>query len=140
AEVLDVIQAFSGYGFVRGHAAAFAYLAYLSARIKVDHPAALCAALLNMQPMGFYSPEVVLQDARRHGVRILPPDLRHSRADCTLEGGAVRLGLRRVRGLGPEACTRLEAALREDPFPRDLEELCVRARLDEDEALALARS
>jgi len=81
AEVLDVIQAFSGYGFVRGHAAAFAYLAYLSARIKVDHPAALCAALLNMQPMGFYSPEVIVQDARRHGARILPPDLRHSRAD-----------------------------------------------------------
>jgi error-prone DNA polymerase len=140
AEILDVVQAFAGYGFVRGHAAAFAYLAYLSAWIKVYHPAALCAALLNMQPMGFYSPEVVAQDARRHGVRILPPNLLHSQADCVLEDGAVRLGLRLVRGLGADACARLEAAVAQEPFPRDLEELCVRARLDEDEALALARS
>lgn len=139
AEVLDMVQAFSGYGFVRGHAAAHAYLAYLSTHLKVYAPAAFLAALLNMQPMGFYSPQVLVQDARRHGVRVLPPDLRYSRTDCTLENGCVRLGLRLVRGLGPEARARLEVALRE-PFPRDLEELCMRARLAEDEALALARS
>ena len=140
AEILDMVQAFSGYGFVRGHAAAFAYLAYLSVWLKVYHPAALCAALLNMQPMGFYDAEVVVQDARRHGVRVLPPDLRHSRADCTLEAGAVRLGLRLIRGLGADACARLEAALHKEPFPRDLEELCMRTHLDEDEARALARA
>ncbi len=140
AGILDIVQAFSGYGFVRGHAAAHAYLAYVSAWIKVYYPAALCAALLNMQPMGFYSPEVIVQDARRHGVRILPPDLRYSRADCTLENGTVRLGLRLIRNLGADACARLEAVLHEEPFPRAIEELCVRARLQEDEALALARA
>jgi len=100
ADILDMVQAFSGYGFVRGHAAAHAYLAYVSAWIKVFYPAALCAALLNMQPMGFYDKDTLVQDARRHGVRVLPVDLRHSRASCALQQGAVRLGLRLVRGLG----------------------------------------
>jgi error-prone DNA polymerase len=140
ADVLSMVQAFAGYGFVKGHAAAFAYLAYVSCWLKVHHPAAFYAALLNMQPMGFYPPEVLLQDAERHGVRVLPVDVRDSRADCTLEGGALRLGLRLVCGLGLDACTRLEEALAASPPPRDLEELCTRAHLHEDEARALARS
>jgi len=140
AEVRASVQAFAGYGFVKGHSAAFAYLAYVSCWLKVYHPAAFCAALLNAQPMGFYTPEVVVQDAARHGVDILPVDLRHSRTDCTLERGAVRLGWRLVRGLGPATWTRLEAALDGGPFPDDLDALCIRARLEEDEAVALARA
>ncbi len=141
SEILDMVQAFSGYGFVRGHAAAFAYLAYLSMHLKLSFPAAFYTALLNAQPMGFYPTEVLTQDAARHGVRVLPPDLRARRADCTLEAdGSVQLGLRLIRGLGADACARLEAALGAEPFPCDIEELCVRARLDEDEALALARA
>jgi len=140
AAVLTAVQAFAGYGFVKGHSAAFAYLAYVSCWLKVYHPAAFCAALLNAQPMGFYTPEVVIQDAARHGVRVLPVDLRHSRADCTLEHGAVRLGWRLVRGLGPDAGARLEGALDGGPFPEDLDALCLRARLEEDEAVALARA
>ncbi|HKC75524.1 MAG TPA: OB-fold nucleic acid binding domain-containing protein, partial [Chloroflexota bacterium] len=140
ADVSSMVQAFAGYGFVKGHAAAFAYLAYVSCWLKVYHPAAFYAALLNMQPMGFYPPEVLLQDAERHGVRVLPVDVRDSRADCTLEGGALRLGLRLVRGLGLDACVRLAEALAASPPPRDLEELCTRACLHEDEARALARS
>ncbi len=93
AEVLRTVEAFAGYGFVKGHAAAFAYLAYVSCWLKVYHPAALCAALLNAQPMGFYPPEVVLQDAARHGVRTRPVDIHYSEAGCTVEAGAVRLGL-----------------------------------------------
>jgi len=139
AEVRTAVQAFAGYGFVKGHSAAFAYLAYVSCWLKVYHPAAFCAALLNAQPLGFYTPEVVVQDAARHGVRVLPVDLRHSRTDCTLERGAVRLGWRLVRGLGPDAGTRLEEALDGGPFPEDLDALCIRARLEEDEAVALAR-
>jgi len=145
AAVLDMVRAFAGYGFVRGHAAAFAYLAYVSCWLKVYHPAAFCAALLDAQPMGFYPPEVVLQDAARHGVRAWPVDIRRSAARCTVEGdggdgGAVRLGLRQIRGLGGAACGRIEAAMAGEGPPASLEELCARARLDEDEALALARS
>jgi len=140
AEVVASVHAFAGYGFVKGHSAAFAYLAYVSCWLKVYHPAAFCAALLNAQPMGFYAPDVIVQDAARYGVHILPVDLRHSRTDCTLEGGAVRLGWRLVRGLGPVAWARLEVTLDGDPFPDDLDALCIRARLEEDEAVALARS
>ncbi len=140
AEILTAIQAFAGYGFVKGHSAAFAYLAYLSCWLKVYHPAAFCAGLLDAQPMGFYPPETIVQDAARHGVRVLPVDVRHSRTDCVLEDGAVRLGWRLVRGLGPDAWARLERALAETPFPRAVDDLCVRAHLADDEAVALARA
>jgi len=139
AAVLDTVAAFAGYGFVKGHAAAFAYLAYVSAWFKLYHPAAFCAALLDMQPLGFYPIATLVQDAERHGVRVLPVDMRHSRADCAIEAGALRLGLRLVRGLGAEACARLEEALSPVP-PADPADLCARARLEEDEARALARS
>lgn len=138
-EVRRMVTSFSGYGFVKGHAAAFAYLAYISAWLKVYHPVAFYAALLNMQPMGFYSPETLAQDAARHGVRTLPVDLECSRADCVVEDGALRLGFRMVRGLGANTSARLEEVVRSAP-PQDLAELCVRARLEEDEAYALATS
>jgi error-prone DNA polymerase len=137
--VTETVQAFSSYGFVKGHAAAFAYVAYVSAWLKVYHPGIFLAALLNMQPMGFYPAEVLVQDAVRHGVRVLPVELGRSQGACTVEGGAVRLGLRQLRGLGPEAGARLEAALRTLPADYGLEDLCARARLSEDEARALAR-
>jgi error-prone DNA polymerase len=140
AEVLTIVEAFSSYGFVKGHAYAFAYLSYVSCALKVFHPAAFCAALLNAQPMGFYPAEIVVQDAERHGVRVLPVDVRFSRARCTLEGGAVRLGLRQINDLGAEACARIEAAMGDADPPASLEDLCARARLDEEEARALARS
>lgn len=138
--VLTMVRAFSGFGFVRGHAAAFGYLAYVSAWLKTHHPAIFCAALLNGQPMGFYPPEVVTQDAERHGVVILPVDVRHSWARCTVESGAVRLGLGLARGLGGEAAARLEAVMHGESPPDSLEGLCERACLDEEEARSLARS
>ncbi len=140
-QVLTMVEAFSGYGFVKGHAAAFAYLAYVSAWLKVHHPAAFYAALLNLQPMGFYSPEVLVQDAGRHGVRTLPVDVRYSDVDTAPEGtDGLRLGLRAIRGLGMDACERIVGVLSDVQAPRDLEELCRRASLREDEARALARS
>ena len=93
------ICGFGEYGFPESHSASFALLAYASAWIKHHHPAVFCAALLNSQPMGFYQPAQLVQDARRHGVEVRPPDVNRSDWDCTLEDGALRLGLRMVAGL-----------------------------------------
>jgi len=103
------ICGFAGYGFPESHAASFALLVYASAWIKCHYPAAFCCALLNSQPMGFYSPSQLVQDARRHGVTILPPDVNHSHWDHTLEGSDrhLRLGLRIIRGLDSHAGRRI---------------------------------
>jgi error-prone DNA polymerase len=99
------ILGFGEYGFPESHSASFALLVYVSSWLKHHHPAVFCAALLNSQPMGFYAPSQLVQDARRHGVEVRPPDVNASDWDCTLEGGAVRLGLRMVGGL-PESAGR----------------------------------
>src|SRR3954469_22294525 len=101
------ILGFGEYGFPESHAASFALLVYVSSWLKCHHPAAFCAALLNSQPMGFYAPSQLVQDARRHGVQVLPPDVNASDWDCTLEGPALRLGLRMVSGLSEAAGKRL---------------------------------
>ena len=93
------IEGFGSYGFPESHAASFALIAYASAWMKCHHPAVFCAALLNSQPMGFYAPAQVVRDARDHAVEVRPVDVNHSRWDCTIEEGAVRLGLRMVKGL-----------------------------------------
>jgi error-prone DNA polymerase len=97
------ITSFALYGFPESHAASFALLAYASAYFKVHYPAAFFAALLNNQPMGFYHPATLVKDAQRRGVVFQPIDVQVSAWDCTVEGGAVRLGLRYVRGLREEA-------------------------------------
>ncbi|HTM61559.1 MAG TPA: error-prone DNA polymerase [Burkholderiales bacterium] len=101
------ILGFGEYGFPESHAASFALLVYVSSWLKCHHPAAFCAALLNSQPMGFYAPSQLVQDARRHGVEVLPPDVNASEWDCTLEGPALRLGLRMVSGLSETAGKRI---------------------------------
>ncbi|HYI85876.1 MAG TPA: error-prone DNA polymerase, partial [Burkholderiales bacterium] len=103
------ILGFGEYGFPESHSASFALLVYVSSWIKCHHPAAFCAALLNSQPMGFYAPAQLVQDARRHGVEVRPPDVQVSDWDCTLEGGAVRLGLRMVSGLSEAQGRRIAA-------------------------------
>jgi error-prone DNA polymerase len=108
------ILGFGEYGFPESHSASFALLVYVSSWIKCHHPAAFCAALLNSQPMGFYAPAQLVQDARRHGVEVRPPDVQVSDWDCTLEGGpvpgsAVRLGLRMVSGLSEAEGRRIAA-------------------------------
>jgi error-prone DNA polymerase len=97
--IYNQICGFGEYGFPESHSASFALLVYVSSWIKHHHPAAFCAALLNSQPMGFYAPAQLVQDARRHGVEVRPPDVNASDWDCTLEGRALRLGLRMVSGL-----------------------------------------
>jgi error-prone DNA polymerase len=97
------ITSFALYGFPESHAASFALIAYASAYFKVHYPAAFYTALLNNQPMGFYHPATLVKDAQRRGVVFHPIDVQVSSWDCTVEkGGAVRLGLRYVRGLRKE--------------------------------------
>lgn len=103
------IEGFGEYGFPESHAASFALLVYASAWLKRHEPACFLTALLNAQPMGFYSPSQLVQDAQRHGVEVLPVDVLHSDWDCRLEGNAVRLGLRLVAGLSFEGAQRITA-------------------------------
>ena len=130
--IFQQIQGFGEYGFPESHAASFALLAYVSAWLKCHEPAAYTCALLNSQPMGFYAPSQLVQDARRHGVVVAPVDVAHSAWDCTLEGDgepALRLGLRLVKGCTAAAAERIVAARAQAAFS-DVQDLARRARLD----------
>ena len=116
-EIYDKMAAFANYGFPESHSVSFAYLVYSSAWIKFHEPAIFCAALVNSQPMGFWSPHTLVQDARRHGVVVRTPDINASRAGAWLEpdprstgGLAVRLGIGSVRGIGAQLAAQIEAA------------------------------
>ncbi|QUS35568.1 error-prone DNA polymerase [Falsirhodobacter algicola] len=119
------LEGFGSYGFPESHAASFALIAYASSWLKCWHPDAFCAALLNSQPMGFYAPAQIVRDARDHGVEVRPLCINASQWDCTLEGGAVRLGLRMVKGL---AEAHAAAIARTAPFT-SIEDLWRRARV-----------
>jgi error-prone DNA polymerase len=114
-EIFTKMAAFANYGFPESHSVSFSYLVYASAWIKFHEPAAFCAALLNAQPMGFWSPHSLAQDATRHGVVVRSPDLNASLAAATLEpcsesvgDVAVRLGIGSVRGVGSELAKEVE--------------------------------
>lgn len=132
--IFEQVRGFSEYGFPESHAASFALLVYASSWIKQHHPAEFLAALLNSQPLGFYSASQLVQDARRHGVEVRPADVMASGWDSTLEhsadGPAVRLGLRQVSGMQEAAAGRIVAARTQAPFD-DAEDLARRAALDE---------
>jgi len=132
------ILGFGEYGFPESHSASFALLVYVSAWLKCHHPAAFCAALLNSQPMGFYAPAQLVQDAQRHGVTVLPPDAGASDWDCTLQAGALRLGLRMVGGLSAAAAGRIVAARAAGPFA-SVEDLARRAALERRDLRCLAQ-
>jgi len=138
------IEGFGEYGFPESHAASFALLVYSSAWLKRHHPAAFLAALLNSQPMGFYSPSQLVQDAQRHGVEVRPVDVCVSDWDSVLEPAsadpsqpAVRLGLSLVKGLSLDVSQRITEA-RAQALPRDVQDLALRARLDAADLKALA--
>ena len=128
-ELFVKMKAFANYGFPESHSVSFAYLVYASSWIKHHEPAAFCAALLNAQPMGFWSPHTLVRDARRHGVVVRTPDLNASLATATLEpsecGGqpVVRLGIGSVRGIGSDLAQTIEGErVGHGPY-RDLEDL-----------------
>jgi error-prone DNA polymerase len=110
-QLFDALAAFANFGFPESHAVSFAHLVYCSAWIKLHYPAALLVSLLNAQPLGFWSPQSLVADAQRHGVRVLRPDVGLSRAQATLEGSPdaphVRLGLDSVRSVSPELAQRI---------------------------------
>jgi error-prone DNA polymerase len=143
--IFSQIQGFGEYGFPESHAASFALLAYASSWLKCHEPAAFLCALLNSQPMGFYSPSQLVQDARRHGIEVRPVDVAISGWESTLEpveqGGqpAVRLGLALQRGMGKEAALRIEEARAIRPFA-SVADLARRAGLDRADLQVLAAS
>jgi error-prone DNA polymerase len=142
--LFDQIKGFAGYGFPESHSASFALIAWVSAWLKRHHPAAFFAGLLNSQPMGFYSPSQLIQDARRHGVVVLPVDVNHSQWDHQLLDTPeargqppLRLGLRLVRGLSREGAERVVEARQRAPF-RQVSNLRRQAALDKRDMEALA--
>ncbi|MDN7665561.1 error-prone DNA polymerase [Burkholderia vietnamiensis] len=146
-QIFEQIKGFGEYGFPESHAASFAKLAYASSWLKCHEPAIFVAALLNSQPMGFYAPAQLVQDAKRHGVQVLPADVTQSGWETSLEAlpgqppphgqPAVRLGLALVRGLGEAAARRIEAARAAGPFD-SVDALARRAQLERRDLEALA--
>jgi len=126
--VFEQIRGFGEYGFPESHAASFAIIAYATAYLRRHFPAEFVCALLNAQPMGFYMPSTIDEDARRHGVAVKPVDVSKSAWGCSLEHEAVRLGVRYVKGLGEADFERIRAARDETPF-RDLDDFARRTRL-----------
>lgn len=141
-EVYTKMKAFANYGFPESHSVSFAYLVYASAWIKYHEPAAFCAALLNAQPMGFWSPHTLVRDARRHGVVVRGVDLAASAADTTLEeqGAVIRLGLSSVRGIGRDLARDIVAERVHGMFasPEDLVRRVPEVNVAHLEALATA--
>ncbi|RON08722.1 error-prone DNA polymerase [Pseudomonas brassicacearum] len=134
AQIFEQIKGFGSYGFPESHAASFALLTYASCWLKCHEPAAFACALINSWPMGFYSPDQILQDARRHHLQIRPVDVAASDWDCSLEPTdgeqpAIRLGLRMIKGFREDDARRIEAARLRGEFI-DIADLGERARLD----------
>jgi error-prone DNA polymerase len=148
--IYERLQAFANFGFAESHALSFASLVFYSAYLKLYHPAAFCAALLRAQPMGFYSPQSLISDARRHGVTVRHPDINLSSAQSGLEQGpdrtdtgnvrpAVRLGLSEVRGIGLDLAKEIVDARPSGGYS-SLESLTSAVTLTASQAEALATS
>jgi len=149
-EIFVKMAAFANYGFPESHSVSFSYLVYASSWIKFHEPAAFCAALLNAQPMGFWSPHSLVQDAERHGVKVRTPDLNASLAKATLEpcpehesvgSVAVRLGIGSVRGIGAELALEIETVRKANGPYVSVEDLTRRVpalKIDQLEAMATA--
>ncbi len=145
--IFEQIKGFGDYGFPESHAASFAILVYFSAWLKRFEPAAFLCGLLNAHPMGFYAPAQLVQDAQRHGVTVLPPDVTHSAWESLLVGllpdhppappRTVRLGLREIAGFNQAAAERIVAARQDGPF-QSVADLAARAGLQRPELERLA--
>lgn len=163
--VFEQIRGFGEYGFPESHAASFSLIAYATSWLKRHYHAEFSCSILNAQPMGFYSPATLVEDAKHHGVEVRPIDIRYSRWDCTLEERdrdpysqtgtqrngragkhtyqdsrfAVRMGLRYVKGLGTDEGRRIEEAAALRPF-ESLDDLAKRSRLGEKALKQLAEA
>jgi error-prone DNA polymerase len=155
-EIYEKIKAFAAFGFAESHSISFALLVYASSWLKRHYPAAFCAALINAQPMGFYSPQSLVHDARRHGIEVRKPSLTHSLATASLEDPgaaapaqcscafapaaqpAVRLGLDTVRTIGAELAERIVTLRERDGAYTSMADLARRVGLTADQVEALA--
>jgi error-prone DNA polymerase len=144
--VFEQIRGFGEYGFPESHAASFALISYVTSWLKQHYPAAFMCSLLNAQPMGFYAPATIIDDAKRHGVEVRPIDVSHSAWDCTLEAGglasgvglaAVRIGFRYVQGVRAEERELFERA--KPPFV-SLEDFVTRCPLSEKSLVTLVEA
>jgi error-prone DNA polymerase len=143
-QIFKQIEGFGDYGFPESHAASFALLTYFSSYLKCHYPAAFIAGLINSQPMGFYQPAQLLEEAKRQGVAVLPVDVCASEWDCTLEGPAegsqaIRLGMRLVRGLAETEAARI-AVERVQGAYRSTAELAARTGISKKALQSLARA
>ena len=138
--IYEKLAAFANFGFPESHSLSFASLVYYSSWFKLHHPAAFCAALLRAQPMGFYSPQSLVADARRHGVLVHGPDVNSSLAHATCENGGleVRLGLGAVRNIGTDLAQRIVDERRSGGGYASLLDLTGRVQLSVPQAEALA--
>ncbi|HEY2042404.1 MAG TPA: error-prone DNA polymerase [Jatrophihabitans sp.] len=167
-DIFGKIKAFAAFGFAESHSISFAFLVYASSWLKLYHPAAFCASLLNAQPMGFYSPQSLVHDAKRHGVAVRGPDINASLAEANLEAAepgehsehgessyaefaeyaeyvgpgpeqpAVRLGLSNVRGIGGDLAARIVAERNTAGVYRSMTDLSRRIGMSADQLEALA--
>jgi len=143
--IVQGISSFAMYGFPESHAASFALIAYASAYLKVHYLAAFTCAMLNNQPMGFYSPAVLIKDAQRHGLRVRPIDVHRSEWFCTLElepdsSLSMRIGLNYAKGLRQSSAEALLAARNRDGNFASVDNMALRApELNRKELVALAR-
>jgi error-prone DNA polymerase len=152
-DIFDKIKAFAAFGFAESHSISFAFLVYASSWLKLYHPAAFCASLLNAQPMGFYSPQSLVHDAKRHGIVVRGPDVNVSLAAAGLEActdssydgpgppqPAVRMGLSSVRSIGTELAERIVASRERSGRFRSMTDLARRIGMSADQLEALATS
>ena len=135
--IFKQMEGFGEYGFPESHAASFALLVYISCYLKWHEPACFLAAMLNSQPLGFYGPAQLVQDAQRHGVVVLAVDVVHSNWDCDFEGPAIRLGLRMVAGLSKAVGERIAMECRRELFT-STQDVALRCQLDAGDLKALA--
>ena len=126
--IFEQLRGFGAYSFAKSHAASFAVLTYQSAWFKLHHTAIFYAAILNHQPMGFWSPSTLVYDAMRRGISVLPPDINDSAADCAVTDGAIRIGLSYVKGLKSHRLDPLLAERARSPFA-DLQDFIGRVKL-----------
>jgi error-prone DNA polymerase len=131
--IYDKVAGFAGFGFPKSHAAAFGLLAYQSAWLRRYYPGEFLCALMNAQPMGFYPPSSLVRDAQRRGVEVRPPHVNRSLAECTIEDGAVRVGVGYVNAVGEEDARAIEAGR---PYA-DVGDLARRADVKKDALEAL---
>lgn len=137
--VFQQIRGFGEYGFPESHAASFALLVYVSAWLKHYYPAQFAAAVINSQPMGFYAPAQLIQDARKHQVEIRPIDVNRSDWDCTIEEGTIRLGLRLISGIQQASAETITAARGTEPFTT-MQDFVQRTQLPQAQVLQLAEA